>query len=597
MPFIPITIPPGVVKTNSPFAATGRWIDTDKVRFSNGFPEKIGGIRKFFDGQFMGLARGARAWSSFDGIQHLMWGTQKDLFILRQGIKTRITPYRKDATSISLTDPFSVTNGSAVVTVTDTLHGIDDVGVTVTFSGASAVGGITIDGDYLVTEIVDPDTYKITHTAAATSTATGGGSVTASYEINFGLASSTYALGWGVGGWGEGYWGIEASIAESTLSDMRWWSIDAYGEDVILCPLMETIYHYDTSAGPARPAKVAGAPSQVRYVFVTPERYIFALGCTNAGGDFDAMCIRWPDVDDITDWPPTSTNTANERKLQGGSRLMAGVGLTSGISLVWSDYAVFAFQFTGSQFIYDSRMVGTDCGLIGPHAFCKTDQMAFWMSAYGFHAYSGYVQAIPNQDDVLDWVSARINIPNIQKAFAFYNKNFNEVWFVFPTSTDEPDTYVAVNIDAWFWMNGTYDRTCHAKYTSGEIRPLMFGTDGYIYLHELTDNHDNDGAAMRASIEMGLFALDDGNASVDIFGFSPDTQRQSGELEVTITGRDWPKDDIMDSETQMIGETERLKDYHVSGRHIGMTIVSDAIAGDFKLGKFGVEITGAGKKR
>jgi hypothetical protein len=597
MPFIPITIPPGVVKTNSDFAATGRWIDMDKVRFTSGFPEKIGGIRKFFAGQFTGKARGARAWSASDGVQHLMWGTQNDLYVLRQGTKTRITPYRKNATNIALTDPFSTTNGSPIVTVTDTLHGISNVGVTVTFSGASAVGGITINGDYLVTEIVDPDNFKITHTSNATSTATGGGSVTASYEINFGLESPSYALGWGVGGWGEGYWGMEASIAESTLSDMRWWSIDGYGEDVMVCPLMETVYHYDTSAGPARPAKLTNAPAQIRYVFVTPERYIFALGCTNLAGDFDAMTVRWPDVDDFTVWTPTSTNTANERKLQLGSRLMAGVGLTSGVSLVWSDYAVFAFQFTGSRFIYDDHPVGTECGLIGPHAFCKTDQMAFWMSAYGFHVYSSYVQSIPNQDDIRDWVAAMINIQHLQKTFAFYNKNFNEVWFVFPTTTSEPDTYVAVNLDAYYWMNGTYDRTCHAKYTSGEIRPILFGTNGYIYLHETTDNHDNDGAAMRAFLDMGLFALNDGNDSVDIFGFAPDTQRQSGDLQVTMYAKDWPKDEVMDTDAITVGETDRLVDCRVSGRHVGLTIVSDTIAGDFRLGKFGVEITGAGKKR
>jgi hypothetical protein len=597
MALIPIPIPPGVVLTNSDYAATGRWINTDKVRFANGYPEKIGGIRKLFGTPFTGIARGARAWASYSGIQHLMWGTQNDLYLLRQGAMTVITPFRYGALNIALTNPFSVTNGSPIVTVTDTAHGVLNVGVTVRFGGASAVGGITVDGEYLVTEIVDVDTFKVVHTANATSTASGGGSVTASYEINFGLLSPTYAIGWGVGGWGEGYWGISQSLSASTISDMRWWSIDGYGEDVIVCPLMETIYRYDTSAGPARPLRIVGAPSQVRYAFVTPERYIMALGCTNLDGDFDAMTVRWPDVDDITDWSPGSADTSNQRKLQGGSRLMAGAALTSGVSLVWSDSSVFAFQFTGSRFIYDSRLIGTECGLVGPLAFCKTDMNAFWMSAYGFHVYSSYVQSIPNQENVLDWVTKRINLPQISKTFAFYNKDFNEAWFVFPTTTAEPDTYVAVNLDSFAWMNGTYDRTSHAKYTTGEIRPVLFGTDGYVYLHELTDNHDNDGAAMLATIEMGLFALNDGNVSVDILGFEPDTQRQAGDLELFIYGKDHPKDTVMDSETLIIAETDRLVDPHLSGRHIGMRFTSNVIAGDFKLGKFGVEISQAGSKR
>lgn len=595
MTFIPISIPPGVVKTNSDYAATGRWIDSDKVRFVSGFAEKIGGVSKFFEESFEGVARGARAWASFAGVQHLVWGTQKDLYVLRQGVITRITPYR--ITGIALTNPFDTTNGSAVVTVTDASHGVTAAGVVVTFSGASAVGGITIDGDYEITSIVDSNSYTITHTSAATSTATGGGSVTAAYEINPGLLSPEYTFGWGGGGWGDDLWGLGSSIATATISEPRWWSIDTYGEDLILSYLDGTLYHYDTSGGPVRPGMVSGAPAQIRSSFVTPERYIFALGCTNISGDFDAMTVRWPDVDDFTDWTPSSTNRANERKLQGGSRLIAGTALTSGVSLVWSDYGVFSFQFTGSRFIYDSRLIGTECGLIGPHAYCKTDMMAFWVSAFGFHVYSSYVQQIPNQDDISDWVAANINQQHVSKTIAWYNKAFNEVWFAFPTTTTEPDSYVAVNLDTYAWINGTLARTAAAKYTSGETRPIMFGADGYIYMHEITSHHNDDGEAMRASLSMGLFALNDGNVSVDIWGFEPDTKRQSGDLAVTIYGKDHPKDSVMDTETITVGESDKLVDCHVSGRNIAIDIVSDVVDGDFRLGKFGVEITVAGKKR
>lgn len=597
MPFIPITIPPGVVKTNSAYAATGRWINTDKVRFANGYAEKIGGIRKFFSEPFEGLARGARAWASSDGIQHLVWGTQNDLYVLRQSGMTVITPYRGDRFETTLTNPFTTTSGSAIVTVADTAHGISSAGVIATFSGASAVGGITINGDYTVTSIVDDNSFRITHGSNASSAATGGGTVTASYEINFGTADAVITAGWGEGGWGEDGWGGGDSASGSVLVDQRWWSIDGYGEDLIICPLMGTLYYYDTSAGPARPDPIENAPAQIRSSFVTGERYIMALGCTNDIGDFDAMLVRWPDIDDLTDWTPTSVNTSNERRLQGGSRLMAGAALTSGVALVWSDYGVFAFQFTGSQFIYDSRLIGTECGLIGPQAYCKTDMTAFWMSSYGFHVYSSYVQPIPNQGNVLDWVTSIINLEHVSKTFAFYNKNFNEVWFVFPTTSSEPDTYVAVSLDNFEWVHGTYDRTAAAKYTSGEIRPVLFGTDSYIYLHEITDDHNNDGEIMPATLEMGLFALDDGNTSVDIFGFVPDTQRQTGDLEVYIYGKDHPKDVVMDGETLIVGETDRMVDARISGRQVGMTITSAAMNGDFKLGKFGVEITGAGKKR
>jgi hypothetical protein len=597
MPLIPFAIPPGVVKTNTPWSATGRWIDTDHVRFTNGKAEKIGGIQKFFPDQFEGLARGAIAWASYAGTQSLMWGTNDKLYVYANSTVTDITPYRGTRYNFILTNPFTTVNLSPIVTVHDVNHGISVAGVLVTFSGASAVGGITINGDYLVTNVIDPSNYTITHSSPASSGATGGGTVTASYLLNPGDTSPSYQSGWGVGGWGQGTWGQSDTPAQNDLVEMRWWSFANYGEDVMLNPLNETIYHYDVSLGFIKPVPVTNAPAQVRYVVVTPERYIFALGCTTIAGPFDAMTVRWPDVDDFTDWSPSSIDTANERKLQGGTRLMGGTALTAGVTLVWSDYAIWTFQFTGGQFVYDSKQAGTECGLVGPHAFCRNDQMAFWMSALGFHVFSGYVESIPNQENMLDWVQANIDLQNRSKTIAFYNKNYNEVWFVFPTTTTEPDTYVAVDLDTWEWFNGTLSRTAVAKYTSGETRPIMFGPNSYAYIHEVTQTSNDDGAVMEAHLQSAPFALSDGNQSADIFGIVPDFQKQNGIVEITIRGYDHPQDVVMDQETLEMNPSDTIVDARVSGRQLDIKFSSNVIDGNFRNGTLALELTGAGIKR
>jgi hypothetical protein len=99
-----------------------------------------------------------------------------------------------------LTDPFTTVNGSDIVTVTDFNHGAIN-GDTVFFSGASAVGGLTINGGYEIT-YVDSNTYTIDTDSPASSSATGGGTVIAEYELNIGLATFTSATGWGAGRWG-----------------------------------------------------------------------------------------------------------------------------------------------------------------------------------------------------------------------------------------------------------------------------------------------------------------------------------------------------------------------------------------------------------
>lgn len=598
-------IPPGFYKPDSYYAATGRWVDGDKVRFVDRSPEKIGGIVKLIEESFLGIARGSVAWVTYAGIQVICFGTAADLFLLRQGTITRITPFRIDATDRALTNPFTTTAGSPVVTVTDINHGILDTGVRVSFSGASAVGGITIDGEYDVTEIIDGSTFTITHASAATSSATGGGAVTASYEINAGLVDPEYLLGWGIGLWGEtAGWGLDAPISAAQISEPRTWSVSEYGEDVICCPLNDTLYHYDTSAGLVRPTALAGAPERARYGFVTSERFIFALGCTTLAGVQDLMTVRWPDLDDPTDWVPSSTNRANERKLQGGSRLIAGTSLGNGASLVWSDSAIFLFQFTGSNAIYDSRMVGQNCGLSGPMAFAIADSMAFWMSLNRFHMFAGFPQEIPNADSVAKWVFDNIDREQMSKTVCWYNPLYKEVWWQFcGVGSTEPNLYAAVNIEDFSWITGTMaeaenlTRSSHARYGVTDGLPILFGTNGYIYAHDVQGVHNNDGAILDAWIELAPFDAVQGDVSLDVWGFIPDFERQTGDIEVTLTGRDRPRDEIMDTDVLTVSETDTLVDAKLSGRQIGMKIRSNVLTGDFRLGKVALEVTNAGRQR
>jgi hypothetical protein len=601
MPFVPLTIPPGFVKSESKTSLMGRWVDGDKVRFYNGYPEKIGGAQKLTTDTFTGYVRGAKAWTSFLGDQFMLFGTQEDLYGYTDNALTIVTPFRPDANGIALTNPFYTTNGSAEVAVHDTAHGIDDVGVTVKFSGASASGGITVNGEYLVTEIVSADIFKIVHSVAATSTvAGGGGAVTAYYEINFGSADQYFLTGWGIGGWGLGGWGEPGSLVDAVIAEPRWWTFAEYGEDVIVCPINNSLFAFDTSGGMARPVAITGAPSQVRAVVVTPERYIFALGCTTLASDFDPMTVRWPHVDDRTDWTPVSTNTANERKLQGGTRLVAGLPMTGGVTLVWSDAALFAFQFTGSKFVYDSRMIASKCGLVGAHAACANNTTAYWMGQSGFHMTSGGgVVDIPNQKDIQKYILDNISLSQISKTVAFYNKDFDEVWWFYASEgAVEPDRYVMVNVETYAWATGTMERTAVAQFATGERRPILFTTDGRVLAHETVGDPNDDGEIMEAFIELAPTAVEGGEQVVDVMGFRPDMERQTGDLELYIYGLIEPRSATRHEQTKIVSDTSTLVDTRVSGRYVGIKLTSSVLGGDFRMNKCGLEITAtSGRKR
>ena len=200
MPLQKLQFRPGLNREGTDYSNEGGWYDGDKVRFRSGFPEKIGGWQQFSPGQFDGICRSLWAWLDGDGGAGNVYvglGTNLKYYIYSGGAYNNITPIVHTST---LTGPFGTVLGSSNVTVTDT-HYSPNLGDYVVFSGASAVGGITVDGEYKITSIISASQYVITTDTTATSTTTGGGTVTAQYEYPIGLNVYTVGNGWGAGLW------------------------------------------------------------------------------------------------------------------------------------------------------------------------------------------------------------------------------------------------------------------------------------------------------------------------------------------------------------------------------------------------------------
>ncbi len=214
MPLSSTKFQPGFDKQSTPYGAEGKWIDGENVRFRFGQPEKIGGWIKLFSDKLIGVVRDQFAWTSLDGTRHLAFGTDKKLYVYKDGVIADITPLR--ATQASLTNPYVTTSGSATVTVTDAGHGAS-VGDFVTFSGGSDVGGLDMNAEFEIASVTSSSVFTVTHSSDASSGATGGGSsaVTAKYQISPGPETNTYGYGFGVGKWN----GVQGTTVSDQLNE------------------------------------------------------------------------------------------------------------------------------------------------------------------------------------------------------------------------------------------------------------------------------------------------------------------------------------------------------------------------------------------
>lgn len=200
MPLQKLQYRPGVNREGTTLANEGGWYDCDKIRFKSGYPEKIGGWTRLSSSTFIGTCRSLWNWITLKFFNLMGVGTERKFYIEYGGVYYDITPIRS---TVVLTNPFTtnITTGTAnIVVVTDADHGAI-TGDYVTFSGASVVGGLDLNGEYVIS-YVDTNTYTITATNNASSAATGGGTVTAAYQLNNGTVSGTAQVGWGAGLWG-----------------------------------------------------------------------------------------------------------------------------------------------------------------------------------------------------------------------------------------------------------------------------------------------------------------------------------------------------------------------------------------------------------
>lgn len=620
MPLLKLQIAPGVQKDSTRYSSVGSWTwnDGDKVRFRQGYAEKIGGWIKYCPHATLGTPRMMMPWTSIDGYYYLGVGTNLKYYIESGGDLYDITPIRDTAT---LTNPFSTVSGSNIVTVSDVSHGAiqDDF---VTFSGATAVGGLTINGEYQIKTIINGDSYTINAASNATSTAgPGGGTVTAAYQINTGSDSSLYGNGWGAGTWGgvviggtNTGWGIAAPVTTASAG-LRLWSNDTYGQDLVINPRNAGIYYWKQSDGLSVRAVAlsslpgaADVPTVARQIITSSDEKVLAFGCTDyITGQQDRLLIRWSDTSNPQIWTPLETNAAGGLRIPTGAEFITAIETKAEI-LVWSDMALHALQYIGAPLQYGINRIGLTT-IAGPNAVVSSNDLVMWMGTNGFYEYNGRVVPLPCS--VKDYVFNDINWLQADKIFGGANASFNEAWWFYPSAnSQENDRFVAYNYMEKVWFYGTLSRTCWID-RSIEDYPRATSSDGYIYYHEngMDDGSTNPPSAMSAYIESGIIELGNGDSFAFAWRMIPDvtfrnSTAESPTLTMTLKSQEFAGSNFQQTSNNSVSQTatvpiEQFTEqayFRLRGREITFRTSSNAVGVTWRLGTPRIDVRTDGRR-
>jgi len=594
-----LELPPGLNNDDTTFAAAGRWADGSNVRFWRGRAQVINGWEAITTTALTGICRKVFGWTDNSAVLNIAAGTHSALQIYQGGALYDITPFGPP--TLLGSNPLSVTNGSAVVTVTHTAHGLV-TGNSVIVAGSAAVGGITPNGTFTIT-VTGANAYTYTFGSNATSTATGGGTgviVTPQVALPAGNIDGTGGAGYGTGTYSTGTYSSPSTVDYFP----RTWSLSAWGQNLIANPRNGAIYGWTNNTG-SRAVALSNAPVQTTYALVSPTRQVFALGCNQEASpySFDPLVIRHSSIGNNTEWNTSAATTAREYRLPGGGRIVCGAVIGENL-LVWTSDALFLGTFVGSlgqPWRFDK--VGDQCGCIGPNAFVVNGQQAMWVGPnLQFYAYTLGGQPVlipcPIQDDFADNMAAAQTDKITLSSVAF----FDEVRIDYPDARDgvENSRYLAAHIPTLMnapenaWYRGVMARTAFSD-TPPAPNAFPIGVDpaGGLYWHE--KGQTANGGPISWFIETADNYLDPA-LTMQVRGIWPDFKDQVGAIDVSIATRFYPQDTEVTTSGQVMTPNINKSDVRATGRLAKLRFSGSASPTFVRLGNPTLDVTPAGQR-
>jgi hypothetical protein len=418
-------------------------------------------------------------------------------------------------------------------------------------------------------------------------------------------------------------WGNAASVT-TPGAQIRLWSHDNFGEDIIINPRDGGLFYWDKTNGLGNRAVELSAtstysgetsvPTIAKQVLVSDQdRHVIVFGCdglganssaTQGNGVQDPLLIRFSSQENPVDFFPTATNTAGDLRLGGGSTFVQAVETKQQI-LVFTNKTLHAMKFIGPPFTFGLQELSKNITIMSPFSAIAVEDAVYWMGVDTFYVYSGG-QTVQLPCTVKDKVFLYFNFAERDKVHVGVNSEFSELLWFYPSSAGtEIDKYVAYNYTEKVWYYGTLARQA---WLDRGIRNLPQAT-GNQYLYNQEVGYDDDGSAMTSFIESASIDIGDGDRFLSLKQVIPDI-KFSGSTSVnpdvafTMKSRNNPGANFNESTSNTAQRsatspveqfTEKLN-YRLRGRSFALRIDSTSLGTKYKLGTPRVDIREDGRR-
>ena len=481
------------------------------------------------------------------------------------------------ATSSGAGGGASVVRADGLIRLTKAAHGLVN-GERVKISGAANTGGILaadINLEFVIRNRT-VNTFDFMTEGTATSSVTGAGGAATVYfpQIAAGNLDQTAAQGYGAGLYGIGLYGT-ALLSDAGEQYPRIWFADRFGENIVLTPGNSSgcyTWAGDTSIAPAL---ITNAPTDINYLFVS-DSILVTFGHTVENKIFSS------DVGDYTQWTASSTNQVFEDIIEGAGRLISHCPV-DGYNLIYTEQQTYTMKYIGGTLIWQILPLDPTIGIIAPMARVSVNGIAYWMGQDNFYQFrGGKIEVMPcnfaKESSILRYVFQDLNYGQRYKAFAGYNKEFDEIWFHYPSGgSNECDRIARYSRMLQCWVPDELDRTAW-EYPAQSLSSPRLANVGDVYFHEA--GNDDDGEPMAWSARTKKYMS--GKETILQTELIPDSA-MTGTLSVEVNTYNYPQSaTAMNSNSYAVTPTTervpvtlngRFWDYTFSGEELGQTFL------------------------
>ena len=526
--------------------------------------------------------------------------------VASQGVGYGASDYNAaEPTSVGLSK-ITATGGSPLVTVScDAAHG----GVAndfIVFQNTSIDSvAATIGGNLNLTKpaaggpqftIVSINSTQVIVSAAANASASGD--VTSSINMTALIYPQT------AGGGSGRAWNEAASADSLDLAlDIAQWSMDLWGENVLLNRRGSNMYYFITQAStsPVRATTVTTSPISVNSLIVSPnDRHVVALGANEfsptatVSGTFNPMLVRWSDQGDRSNWVPSVSSTAGEVVLTDGTKIVGAVRSKNAIN-IWTDNSLWLMEFAGPPFTFKFQQAGTNCGMIGPHAGIDYNGITYWMGFDNFYANTGQVEVL--DCTVRRFVFDKLNTTYYDKVYTGINSEFKEIiWLFVSNDATECDSYVVFSPEENYWVYGdTFFTTFKDREVFGNTITTGATTTGnFLFNNEPADVFTGDGATLTSFVESADFDIDDGNAIMFMNKIIPDFDLSTGKIKLHLVSKQYPESSESITKEFDITNTTQKVNLRARGRQAKVRVSCDSNNASWRWGSIRLGVQGDG---